>query len=45
MERLFLKIREKYGTKFIKATEFKEKREEIFKERFVFFLGGRSKPR
>jgi KDO2-lipid IV(A) lauroyltransferase len=44
MERLFLKIREKYGTKFIKATEFKTRREEIFKERFVFFLGADQNP-
>jgi KDO2-lipid IV(A) lauroyltransferase len=44
MERLFLKIREKYGTRFIKATEFREKREEIFKDRFVFFLGADQNP-
>jgi len=44
MERLFLKIREKYGTIFIKATEFKEKREEIFSERFVFFLAADQNP-
>lgn len=44
MERLFLKIRERYGTKFIKATEFRQRREEIFKERFVFFLGADQNP-
>lgn len=44
MERLFLKIRQKYGTKFIKATEFRQKREEIFKERFAFFLGADQNP-
>jgi Kdo2-lipid IVA lauroyltransferase/acyltransferase len=44
MERLFLKIREKYGTLFIKATEFREKREGIFKERFVFFLAADQNP-
>ncbi len=44
MERLFLKIRERYGTKFIKATEFKEKREVIFKERFAIFLGADQNP-
>ncbi len=44
MERLFLKLRQKYGTKFIKATEFKIKREEIFKERFAIFLGADQNP-
>ena len=44
MERLFLKIRERYGTIFIKATEFREKREEIFKERFAFFLAADQNP-
>ncbi len=44
MEKLFLKIREKYGTIFIKATEFKEKRDEIFSERFVFFLAADQNP-
>lgn len=44
MERLFLKIRQKFGTRFIKATEFKERREEIFKERFAFFLGADQNP-
>ena len=44
MERLFLKIRQKYGTKFIKATEFKIKREEIFNERFAIFLGADQNP-
>ena len=44
MEKLFLKIRERYGTIFIKATEFKEKREEIFKSRFVFFLAADQNP-
>lgn len=44
VERLFLKIRERYGTKFIRATEFKQKREEIFKERFAIFLGADQNP-
>ena len=44
MERLFLKIRERYGTIFIKATDFKEKRQEIFKERFAFFLAADQNP-
>ena len=44
MERVLLKIREKFGTIFIKATEFKEKREIIFKERFVFFLAADQNP-
>ena len=44
MEKLFLKIRERYGTKFIKATEFKLKRDEIFGERFAFFLGADQNP-
>lgn len=44
MERLFLKIRQKFGTIFIKATEFREKREEIFKKRFVFFLAADQNP-
>ena len=44
MEKLFLKIRQKYGTIFIKATEFKKRREEIFKERFAFFLGADQNP-
>lgn len=44
MEKLFLKIRERYGTRFIKATEFKQKREEIFSEQFVFFLAADQNP-
>jgi len=44
MERLFLKIREKYGSIFVKATEFKQRREEIFGERFVFFLAADQNP-
>lgn len=44
IDRLFLKIRERYGTIFIKATEFREKREEIFKERFAFFLAADQNP-
>jgi Kdo2-lipid IVA lauroyltransferase/acyltransferase len=44
MEKLFLKIRERYGTKFIKATEFREKREEIFAGRFAFFLAADQTP-
>ena len=44
MERLFLKIRERYGTIFIKATDFKEKRQEIFKERFAFFVAADQNP-
>ncbi len=44
MEKLFLKIRERYGTRFIKATEFKIKRDDIFKERFAFFLGADQNP-
>jgi Kdo2-lipid IVA lauroyltransferase/acyltransferase len=44
VERLFLKIRQKYGTIFIKATEFRERREQIFKERFVFFLAADQNP-
>jgi Kdo2-lipid IVA lauroyltransferase/acyltransferase len=44
VERLFLKIRQKYGTIFIKAPEFREKREQIFNERFVFFLAADQNP-
>lgn len=44
VDRLFLKIREKYGTLFIKATEFREKRDQIFSERFVFFLAADQNP-
>lgn len=44
IERLFLKIRQKYGTIFIKATAFREMREQIFKERFVFFLAADQNP-
>lgn len=44
VERLFLKIRQKYGTIFIKATEFREKRDQIFSERFVFFLAADQNP-
>jgi KDO2-lipid IV(A) lauroyltransferase len=44
MERLFLKIRERFGTIFIKATEFKQRREEIFRNRFVFFLAADQNP-
>lgn len=44
VEKLFLKIREKFGTLFIKANEFREKREKIFGERFVFFLAADQNP-
>ncbi len=44
VERLFLKIRQKYGTIFIKATEFRQKREQIFSERFVIFLAADQNP-
>ena len=44
MEKLFLKIRERYGTKFIKATEFRLKRDEIFSGRFAIFLGADQNP-
>ncbi len=44
MERLFLKIRQKFGTRFIKATAFKENREDMFNERFAFFLGADQNP-
>jgi KDO2-lipid IV(A) lauroyltransferase len=44
VEKLFLKIRERYGTKFIDATEFREKREEIFGKRFAFFLAADQNP-
>jgi KDO2-lipid IV(A) lauroyltransferase len=44
VERLFLKIRQKYGTIFIKATEFREKRDRIFSERFVIFLAADQNP-
>lgn len=44
MEKIFLKLRERYGTKFIKATEFREKREEIFGKRFAFFLAADQTP-
>ena len=44
VERLFLKIRQKYGTIFIKATEFRAKRDQIFSERFVIFLAADQNP-
>jgi KDO2-lipid IV(A) lauroyltransferase len=44
VERLFLKIRQKYGTIFVKATEFRQRREKIFNERFVFFLAADQNP-
>lgn len=44
MDRLFLKIRERYGTIFIKATEFREKRDLIFSEQFAFFLAADQNP-
>jgi Kdo2-lipid IVA lauroyltransferase/acyltransferase len=44
IERLFLKIRQKYGTIFVKATEFRQRREQIFNERFVFFLAADQNP-
>jgi KDO2-lipid IV(A) lauroyltransferase len=44
VERLFLKIRQKYGTIFVKATEFRQRREKIFSERFVFFLAADQNP-
>ncbi len=44
VEKVFLKIREKYGTHFIKATEFREKREAIFQNRFLFILAADQNP-
>ena len=44
MDKLFLKVREKYGTIFIKATEFKEKRDELFSEQFAIFLAADQNP-
>jgi KDO2-lipid IV(A) lauroyltransferase len=44
VERLFLKIRQQYGTIFIKATEFRAKRDQIFSERFVIFLAADQNP-
>jgi Kdo2-lipid IVA lauroyltransferase/acyltransferase len=44
MEKIFLKLRERFGTKFIKATEFKLKRELIFKERYALLLGADQNP-
>jgi KDO2-lipid IV(A) lauroyltransferase len=44
MEKLFLKLRERYGTIFIKATEFKAKRDQIFNSRFAFFLAADQNP-
>lgn len=44
VERLFLKFRERYGTKFIRATEFRNKKEEILKGRFVLLLGADQNP-
>ena len=44
VERLFLKVREKFGTIFIKATEFREKRDAIFSGRFAFFLAADQNP-
>jgi Kdo2-lipid IVA lauroyltransferase/acyltransferase len=44
MERIFLKIRERFGTRFIRATEFRQRREEIFGDRFVFFLAADQNP-
>jgi KDO2-lipid IV(A) lauroyltransferase len=44
IEKLFLKIRQQFGTIFIKATEFKEKRDQIFSNRFVIFLAADQNP-
>ncbi len=44
MEKIFLNIRERYGTIFVKATEFKMKRDDIFKDRFAFFLAADQNP-
>ncbi|MBL0182059.1 MAG: hypothetical protein IPP96_07080 [Chitinophagaceae bacterium] len=44
VEKLFLKIRERYGTKFIDATEFREEREEIFGETVCVFLAADQNP-
>ena len=44
MSRLFLKIRQKYGARFINATEFRSKREELFKEKFSIILAADQNP-
>lgn len=44
VEKLFLKIRERYGTKFVRATEFRENRDKIFTQRFALFLGADQNP-
>ncbi len=44
IEKLFLGFREKYGTKFIKATQFRVLRDEIFKDKFAIFLGADQNP-
>ena len=44
MSRLLLKIREKFGARFIDATEFRAKKEELFKEIFSIILAADQNP-
>lgn len=44
MNRLFLKIRQKYGARFIDATEFRSKKEELFKQPFSIVLAADQNP-
>ena len=44
MDRLFLTIRQKYGARFIDATEFRIKKEELFKEKYSIALAADQNP-
>ncbi len=44
MEKIFLNMRQRYGTKFIKSSDFRAKRDEIAQGRFAFFLAADQNP-
>ena len=44
MNRLFLKIRQKYGARFVDATTFKATKKDLFKEKFSIILAADQNP-
>ncbi len=44
MEKIFLKIRQRYGARFIDATAFKTKKDELFREKYTLALAADQNP-